>query len=84
MGLDSGYPEIIFAESDDDPRLPKPGDTEPPFLKPKPGKLSFRLGPIFFRHLVYDAERNENEPFVVRPGPLSFQLGPIRFYYNNY
>jgi hypothetical protein len=56
-----------------------PGDAEPPFLKPKPGNLSFKLGPLVFRQLVYDGDRNRNEPFVVRPGPLSFELGPLRF-----
>ena len=74
-----GVPEIIFAESADDPRLPLPGSIEPPFLKPRPGNLSFKLGPFHLRQLVYDGDRNRNEPIVLRPGALSFGLGPLKF-----
>ena len=74
-----GYPDLVFADSPNDPRLPKPGEPEPPFVKSKPGALSFRLGPLNFRQLVYDGERNRNEPVVIRPGRLSFRLGPFIF-----
>jgi len=74
-----GYPDLIFADSPDDPRLPKPGESEPPYVKSRPGALSFRLGPLSFRQLVYDGERNRNEPIVIRPGRLSFRLGPLIF-----
>jgi hypothetical protein len=77
--LTPGYPELIFADSPTDPRLPGPGEIGHPFLKRKPGKLSFRIGSLSFRQLVFDGDRNRNEPFVVKPGRLSFRLGPIMF-----
>ena len=51
---------------------------EYPFIKKKPGPLSFQIGGLRFRQLVYDRERNK-KPFKYTPGPLSFRLGPIRF-----
>ena len=51
---------------------------EYPFIKKKPGPLSFKLGRTRFRQLVYDRERNK-KPFKYTPGPLSFRLGPFRF-----
>ena len=51
---------------------------EYPFAKKKPGPLSFRIGPIRFRQLVWDRERNK-QPIKFKPGPLSFRIGPIRF-----
>ena len=74
-----GYPEVIFTQSANDQRLPGPVETGPPFIKREPGKLSFRIGPLNFRHLVFDGDRNRNEPFVLKPGRLSFRLGPIIF-----
>ena len=51
---------------------------EYPFAKKKPGPLSFRLGKLKFKQLVWDRERNR-KPFKFKPGPLSFRIGPIRF-----
>lgn len=50
----------------------------PPYVRDRPGPLSFNLGRWRFRQNVYDFRKNQR-PFVFKPGPLSFRIGPFKF-----